>query len=146
MYASEMQMCCYNNVKYFIGIKFHVYHQRSVLIERAQLFQECSNRMSQIATFVMQRLLHQHVEHVQCFVHSVVHSTSIGMSKSDQLKVLVVLFFPPTLWVFDGKVLLPFNTLLRFIVGSFNWLYSLGLRTLLFLWLNHLMNKLLWCF
>jgi hypothetical protein len=25
MYACEMQICCYNRVKYSIGIKFHVY-------------------------------------------------------------------------------------------------------------------------
>ncbi len=25
MYACEMQICCYNRVKYFVGIKFHVY-------------------------------------------------------------------------------------------------------------------------
>ncbi len=38
------------------------------------------------------------------------------------------------------------NRLLRFIARSFNWLYSFGLKTWLFLWLNHLMNRLLWCF
>jgi hypothetical protein len=26
MYASEMQICCYSSVKYFVGIKFHLYH------------------------------------------------------------------------------------------------------------------------
>ncbi len=35
------------------------------------------------------------------------------------------------------------NRLLRFIVGSFNWLYSLNLRTWLLLWLNHFTNKLM---
>ncbi len=38
------------------------------------------------------------------------------------------------------------NKLLKFIIGSFNQLYSLGLRMWLFLWLNHLTNRLLWHF
>jgi len=31
MYACEMQIYCYNNVKYFVGIKFHVYHLATIL-------------------------------------------------------------------------------------------------------------------
>jgi hypothetical protein len=38
------------------------------------------------------------------------------------------------------------NKLLRLIARSLNWLYSLNLWTCLFLWLNNLMNKLLWRF
>lgn len=38
------------------------------------------------------------------------------------------------------------NKLLGFIVKSFNRLYSFDLKTWLFLWLNHLTNKLLWYF
>jgi hypothetical protein len=34
--------------------------------------------------------------------------------------------------------------MLKLIVGNFNRLYSLGLKTWLFLWLNCLMNRLLW--
>jgi hypothetical protein len=26
MYAYEIQICCYNSVKYFVGIKFHFYN------------------------------------------------------------------------------------------------------------------------
>jgi hypothetical protein len=26
MYAYEMQIRCYSNMKYFVGIKFHFYH------------------------------------------------------------------------------------------------------------------------
>jgi len=26
MYACKMQTCCYNGVKYFVGIKFHFFH------------------------------------------------------------------------------------------------------------------------
>jgi hypothetical protein len=25
MYACEMKICCFNNVKYYAGIKFHLY-------------------------------------------------------------------------------------------------------------------------
>jgi len=35
------------------------------------------------------------------------------------------------------------SRLLSFIVGSFNWLYSFGLKMCLFLWLNCLTNRLL---
>jgi hypothetical protein len=68
--------------------------------------------MLQTTIFILQRLFHQHFKQVWCFVHLVVHLTFvIGMivkvSKIDQLKVLVVSFFPPTLWVSNGKVLLP---------------------------------------
>jgi hypothetical protein len=31
MYAYEMQICCYSNVKYYVGIKFHVYHLVTIL-------------------------------------------------------------------------------------------------------------------
>ncbi len=58
---------------------------------------------------MLQRSFHQHVKHVQCFVHPVVHLTSIvgmtsGMSKIDQLGVLVVPFFPHVLLVCDEHV------------------------------------------
>jgi hypothetical protein len=31
MYACEMQICCYSNVKYSIGIKLHFYHLATIL-------------------------------------------------------------------------------------------------------------------
>jgi hypothetical protein len=75
------------------------------------LLWEYSNPVLQIAIYVLQRLLHQHVEQVWYFVHPVVHLTSIvgtttEVSKIDKLKVLVVSFFPPALQVFDEKVLM----------------------------------------
>ncbi len=102
--------------------------------------------MLHIAISVLHILLHQHVEQVWCFSHPVVRSTSvvgttIGVLKIDQFKVLVIPFFPLALYLM--KRYLCHNRLLRLIVKSFNQLYSFGLRTWLFLWLNHLMNKLL---
>ncbi len=84
--------------------------------------------MSQIAICVLQRLLHQHVEHVWYFVHLIVHSTSMvgmtyGVSKIDQFKVLVIPFFLHALHVSDGKNFCC-NRLLRLIARSFNQLYS----------------------
>jgi hypothetical protein len=32
MYAYEMQICCYNNVKYSAGTKFHIYQWTTYLI------------------------------------------------------------------------------------------------------------------
>jgi hypothetical protein len=31
MYASEMEICCYSSVKYFVRIKFHLYHLVTIL-------------------------------------------------------------------------------------------------------------------
>jgi hypothetical protein len=63
----------------------------------------------QIAISVLQKLLHQHVKQVQCFVHSVVHFVRMTtrVSKNNQLKVLVVLFFPLALLISNEKVNLP---------------------------------------
>jgi hypothetical protein len=46
---------------------------------------------------------------VQCFDHPVIHlacidGMNVGMSKINQLKVFVILFFLPTLLVFDEEV------------------------------------------
>jgi hypothetical protein len=38
------------------------------------------------------------------------------------------------------------SKLLKLIAKSFNRLYSLSLKMWLFIWLNHLTNRLLWCF
>jgi hypothetical protein len=67
--------------------------------------------MLEIATFVLQRLFHQHVEQGWCFVHPIVCSTSIvgtttRVSKIDQLKVLVATLFPLVILVFDKKVIM----------------------------------------
>jgi hypothetical protein len=32
MYACEMQICCYSSVKYYVGIKFHIYHTHMISI------------------------------------------------------------------------------------------------------------------
>ncbi len=64
--------------------------------------------MLQIAIFV-QKLLHQHVKQVPCFVHLIVHFVRMTtrVSKNNRLKVLVVMFFPLALLVSNEKVSLP---------------------------------------
>ncbi len=58
---------------------------------------------------MLENLLHQHVEHVRCFVHLVVHlafvvGTTVGVSKIDWLNVFVVPLFPPILLESDEEV------------------------------------------
>jgi hypothetical protein len=85
----------------------------------------------------------------RCFVHSVVHSTSVvgmtvTMSKINQLKILVVFFFLLCKYLMERY--LCYNKLLRLIVESFNQLYSLSLKMWLLLLYDHFMNMLLWHF
>jgi hypothetical protein len=38
MYACEMEICYYNNMKYFVGIKFHFYRLATMLGKKKFLF------------------------------------------------------------------------------------------------------------
>jgi hypothetical protein len=69
----------------------------------------------------------------------------LGCQKLTSSRCLWFFFFFLLYW-YLVKNYICCNRLLKFIVGNFNWLYSFGLRTWLFLWLNHLMNRLMWCF
>ncbi len=55
---------------------------------------------------MLQRLFHQHVEQVWCFVHLIVHSTFVVGMIVGVLKVFVVPFFPLVLLVSNKKVIM----------------------------------------
>ncbi len=57
MYACEMQICCYNSVKYFARIQFHVY-QRSLTFQPPYISCNLYSKKIKIEVAYVQLMMH----------------------------------------------------------------------------------------